>query len=79
MTEKEEEVMIITQVAGKTSGMIDKEMNIPKPPDWPPMKTNDKPPFLCWWPEILDLKKKDMLIYLTSQVCLFCVFYAKMA
>ncbi len=71
--------MIITQVAGKTSGMTDKEMNIPKPPDWPSKKTNDKPPFLCWWPEILDLKKKDMLIYLTSQVCLFCVFYAEMA
>ncbi len=27
----------------------------------------------------MDLKKRDMLIYLTSQVCLFCVFYAKMA
>ncbi len=79
MTEKEEEVMIITQVAGKTSGMSDKEMNIPKLPDWLSKKTHDKPPSLCWWLEILDLKKRDMLIYLTSQVCLFCVFYAKMA
>ncbi len=58
MTEKEEEVMIITQVAGKTSGMADKEMNIPKLPDWPSKKTNNKPPSLCWRPEILDLKKK---------------------
>ncbi len=49
--------MIITQVAGKTSGITDKEMNILKLPDWPSKKTNDKPPFLCWWPEILDLKK----------------------
>jgi hypothetical protein len=79
MTEKEEEVMIITQVAGKTPDMADKEMNIPKLPDWPSKKTNNKPPSLSWWPEILDLKKRDMLIYLTSQVCLFCVFYAKMA
>jgi hypothetical protein len=71
--------MIITQVVGKTSGMTDKEMNIPKLPDWPSKKTNNKPPSLCWWPEILDLKKRDMLIYLTSQVCLFCVFHAKMA
>jgi hypothetical protein len=60
MTEKEEKVMIITQVAGKTSGMTDKEMNIPKHPDWPSKKTNDKPPSLSWWPEILDLKKRDL-------------------
>jgi hypothetical protein len=79
MTEKEGEVMIITQVAGKTSGMTDKGMNLPKLPDWPSKKTNDKPPSPCWWHEILDLKKRDLLIYLTSQVCLFCLFYAKMA
>jgi hypothetical protein len=58
MTEKEEEVMNITQVAGKTSDMTDKEMNIPKLPDWPSKKTHNKPPSLFWWPEILDLKKR---------------------
>jgi hypothetical protein len=35
MTEKEGEVTIITKVAGKTSGMTEKEMYLPKLPDWP--------------------------------------------
>jgi hypothetical protein len=78
-TEKEGEVTILTQVAGKTSGMTEKEMYLPKLPDWPSKKTNIMPPSPCWWREILDLKKRDLLIYLTSQVCLFCVFYAEMA
>jgi hypothetical protein len=57
-TEKEGEVTIITQVAGKTSGVTDKEMDLPKLPNWPSKKTNDKPPSPCWWPEFLDLKKQ---------------------
>ncbi len=60
-TEKEGEVTIITQVACKTYGMTDKEMYLPKLPDWSSKKINDKPPSPCWWPEILDLKKKGFV------------------
>jgi hypothetical protein len=58
--EKEGEVMIITQMAGKASGMTDTDMNIPKRPDWPSKKKNEAHPSLCWWSEILDLKKKGI-------------------
>ncbi len=68
--------MIITQVAGKTSGMTDKEMYLPKLPDWPSEKTNDKPPSPCWWPEILDLKKKRFVDLpdqsVMSVLCILC-------
>jgi len=50
--------MIITKMAGKTSVMTDTEMNISKLPDFPSKKNNEAQCSLCWWPEILDLKKR---------------------
>jgi hypothetical protein len=78
--EKEGEVMIITQTAGKTSGMTDTVMNIPKLPDWPSKKKNEVHSSLCWWSEILDLKKRGYvdLPDKSGMSVLFCVLYAGM-
>ncbi len=64
---------------GNTSDMTYDEIIAPKLPQWPSKKTNFKSPPDCWWSEVLDMKKRDMLICLTSQGIPFCVFYAKMA
>ena len=51
----------VDSVCYTNSGITDKDMYLPKLPDWPSKKTNNKPPSPCWWPEILDLKKRDLL------------------